>query len=254
MTDGAVVRTRKSGKLKPAKQLPFRCPRCGGRWRAKRDAEDCCGAMLCDRGADCTARSHYGDCKSMSYVAPPISGLTTNCNCQGGWICPACADVLRIHRSITNTSATLGHPATAAEQESDIDLLTVLKAAANYIIYPEAKRDQGPTETRETIIKGLMWAIGETGAATSGAREAAKEIAGLNKPNSYKREDWDAYQNAIVEIISEHFPDAVPVEEQKDPQAAIALLRSLRNTNDSVEVQRQIESWNQLQEDLKNSG
>lgn len=56
-------------------------------------------------------------------------------------------------------------------------------------------------------------------------------------------------------IISRYLP--VPVEEGDEDQKrqdAIALLRSLRNTNDPAEIQRQIESWNQLQEDLKDSG
>lgn len=90
---GAVVRIRKvGGRKSPTDRLRFTCRKCGGRWKTKADADECCA---CSRETTCRARSHYGDCRSMSYRPMPISGLTGECACQGGWICPACADVLR---------------------------------------------------------------------------------------------------------------------------------------------------------------
>ncbi len=95
----AVVRTRRIGARKnDAKRLPFVCRNCGGRWKLKADADGCCDSRLrCNRNTDCPARSHYGDCRSMSpgKAVAPVSALTKDCKCQGGWICPTCADVLR---------------------------------------------------------------------------------------------------------------------------------------------------------------
>lgn len=96
---GAVVRTRRIGRPKSAaRQLPFACRECGGRWRLKGDAEECCQAVQCNREIGCPARSHYGDCKSLphSNVTMRITSLAKDCNCQGGWICPACANLLRL--------------------------------------------------------------------------------------------------------------------------------------------------------------
>lgn len=106
---GAVVRTRSIGKRKSAtKRLPFACRDCGGRWRLKADAEECCKVIQCNRKPDCPARSHYGDCGSLphSNVAMRVSGLADDCACQGGWVCPSCANILR-RRDATNSTAAL---------------------------------------------------------------------------------------------------------------------------------------------------
>jgi hypothetical protein len=53
---------------------------------------------------------------------------------------------------------TTEHP--PAELEPEFSLLSVLKAAANYIILPEQMEQLSPG-AREAIIKGLLWAIHE---------------------------------------------------------------------------------------------
>lgn len=45
--------------------LKYTCPQCGGKWKAREDAELCHGLKVCTRESDCQATSHYGNCKSM---------------------------------------------------------------------------------------------------------------------------------------------------------------------------------------------
>ena len=118
----AIARTRRAGKLKPLDQrLRFTCRDCGGRWCLKEDAEACCQTTRCNRKTDCSASSHYGDCRSMPYLlAPPVSNLSKVCTCQGGWVCPACANLLR-DRDTPAARAALAQKVIAvveAEEES----------------------------------------------------------------------------------------------------------------------------------------
>lgn len=69
----------------------------------------------------------------------------------------------------------------------------------------------------DNVIYVLAHAPFTAVAATSGAREAAvKEIIELDLNGRYDPYDPHS-RNAILGILSKHFPSAVPVEEQKHP-------------------------------------